>query len=126
MSLLLAFVVSSCRIFIVVHVVAKQSEPVRIPLFSFTESDRPWTNESLQDMETDATILPSSTNFYDERLRSCKVVVGDSLPSSQTVKSKLLFVSRIKPSVHSQRLEVKLPLQQMQPKTVVIWPNQCF
>jgi len=72
--------------------VAKQSEPVRIPLFSFTDPDRPWSNESLKDVSIDFAILPSSTNLDDEGIRSHKVVVEeDGLPSSQTVKSKPLF-----------------------------------
>jgi len=37
--------------------------------------------------------------FVDEGIRSYKVVTEDGLSSSQTVKSKLLFVSRIKPTV---------------------------
>jgi len=40
-----------------------------------------------------------STNFVDEGIRSCNVVVEDGLPSSRTVRSKLLFVSRKKPTV---------------------------
>jgi len=104
----------------VVHVVAKQSEPVRISLFTFTDPDRLWTNDSLQDVETNVTILLLSTNFVDEGIRSCNVVVEDGLPSSRTVRSKLLFVSRKKPTV------VILSDWRSNYFFTVIWSNRCF
>jgi len=81
-----------------VHVVAKQSEPVHFPLFRLLTLTAPVLMRVFN-VETDVAILPSGTNFDDEGIRSCKVVVEDRLPSSQTVKSKLLFVFWIKPTM---------------------------
>ena len=95
-------------------------------LVSDFDSDRPQTNDSLQnanESEVDFSIVQSDFTSVAS-LPSCKVVLEDFLPSIQTEKSKLLNVIQENThSDHSQRLGHDKFRQQVNPKLPIAWPK---